>query len=259
MAQRILGSLIAAPLSEGESLKFAVVIKDLTKFYGNFCALDHLNLQVAEGEIFGLLGPNGAGKTTAVKILMGLLTADDGTAFVLGERVPSKTVAPRIGYMPQDLALYLDLTVEENLHLFSSLFNLRNDEYRRRLEEVLDFVGLSEWRGSMVRDLSGGMRHRLSLAISLLHSPDLLVLDEPTVGVDPELRAAFWRDFKHLTAAGKTLVMTTHYMDEARNCDRIGLLRQGRLIAQGSPDGITRSVGARDLEDAFLMLARRTT
>jgi ABC-2 type transport system ATP-binding protein len=159
--------------------------------------------------------------------------------------------------MPQELALYTELTVDDNLDLFGRLFGLRNEELDRRKREVLRFVALEERQADLVYTLSGGMRHRVSLAVSLLHEPDILFLDEPTVGVDPELRVSFWENFGKLKASGKTVVITTHYMDEARHCDRIGLMHRGRLIAEGSPQEVNERVGARDLEEAFLKLAAR--
>jgi ABC-2 type transport system ATP-binding protein len=159
--------------------------------------------------------------------------------------------------MPQELAIYEALTVEENLDLFGRLFGLTNKALEGRKVEVLRFVALEERRFDLVHTLSGGMRHRVSLALTLLHEPDILFLDEPTVGVDPELRASFWDNFGKLKESGKTVVITTHYMDEAKHCDRIGLMHRGRMVAEGIPADVVQEVDAADLEEAFLKLASR--
>lgn len=236
---------------------YAVETKGLSKRYGSFAALDSLDLKIEQGTVHGLLGPNGAGKTTAIKILCGLIRPSGGEGYVLGRKVPDRSVLPRVGYMPQETALYLDLTVHGNLRLYGQVYGLSAARIAEREKELLDFVALSRWRDSPVSNLSGGMRHRVSLACSMIHEPDVLFLDEPTVGVDPELRASFWEFFDLLKQRGVTIVLTTHYMDEAQHCDRIALLRQGRILAEGAPAEVIRSTGAADLEQAFLALARR--
>jgi ABC-2 type transport system ATP-binding protein len=233
----------------------AIEIVNLTKRFGDLVAVDRLDLTIEEGEVYGLLGPNGAGKTTVIRVLVGLAKPTEGQLEVMGRPVGDRDLANRIGYMPQELALYEALTVEENLDLFGGLFGMRNKALEDRKVEVLRFVALEERREDLVHTLSGGMRHRVSLAISLLHEPDILFLDEPTVGVDPELRASFWDNFGKLKESGKTVVITTHYMDEAKHCDRIGLMHRGRLIAEGRPSEVVTRAGAEDLEDAFLKLA----
>lgn len=236
---------------------YAVETKGLSKRYGSFAALDSLDLVIEQGTVHGLLGPNGAGKTTAIKILCGLIRPSGGEGYVLGRKVPDRSVLPRVGYMPQETALYLDLTVHGNLRLYGQVYGLSAARIAEREKELLDFVALSRWRDSLVSNLSGGMKHRVSLACSMIHEPDVLFLDEPTVGVDPELRASFWEFFDLLKQRGVTIVLTTHYMDEAQHCDRIALLRQGRILAEGAPAEVIRSAGAADLEQAFLALARR--
>ena len=233
----------------------AIEISGLSKRFGDLIAVDDLDLAIERGEVYGLLGPNGAGKTTVIRVLVGLARPTSGDVRVMGRPVGDRELAPRIGYMPQELALYEALTVEENLDLFGGLFGMRDEELEARKVEVLRFVALEERREDLVNTLSGGMRHRVSLAISLLHEPDILFLDEPTVGVDPELRASFWENFGRLKESGKTVVITTHYMDEARHCDRIGLMHRGALIAEGPPGEVVEGAGASDLEDAFLKLA----
>ena len=234
----------------------AIVCKGLSKSFGGIQALRGLTLLVPRGTIFGLLGPNGAGKTTTIRLWLGLTAPSGGTAFVLGRRLPPRDVLPRIGYMPQDVAVYGDLTVEENLALFGRLVGMGEDAIAERTEAVLDLVDIAARRHDLVSTLSGGMRRRTSLAIAWLHDPDLLLLDEPTVGVDPELRAAFWAYFRGLTERGKTVVITTHYMEEAAHCDRVALLHQGRLLAHGPPAAVKERTHTGNLDDAFLALVR---
>ena len=235
----------------------AVETHQLVKKFGSFTAVDNLNLRIERGETYGMLGPNGSGKTTTIKILCGLLKITDGEAFVLGKKAGAPPIAPRIGYMPQETALYLDLTVHDNLRLFGEIYGMSKVDIEREEANLLQFINLEKWRNAPISTLSGGMRHRVSLACSMLHNPELLFLDEPTVGVDPELRASFWDYFEALRKRGVTVIITTHYMDEAHHCSKVGLLREGQLIAEGTPEEITKSAGARSLEDAFLSLARR--
>jgi len=234
---------------------YAVETKNLTKTFGHFTALDKLNLKIESHAIHGLLGPNGAGKTTAIKLLCGLLKPTSGEAYVLGKKVPDRSLLPQIGYMPQETALYQDLTVHYNLSLYGELYGMSRKRIAEREKGLLQFIALEKWRDSPVANLSGGMKHRVSLACSMIHEPKLLFLDEPTVGVDPELRASFWEYFSRLKRAGVTIVLTTHYMDEAQHCDKIGLVRQGKLIAEGTPGDIVKQTNTTNLEDAFLALA----
>ncbi len=229
---------------------------ELVKKFGDFTAVDRLSLRVRKGELYGLLGPNGAGKTTAVKVLCGLLKATGGDVRVLGMTVPDRSILPRIGYMPQNLALYETLTVNENIALFGNIYGLSKAEILQRQKELLEVVDLADWGDSVVLELSGGMKHRASLACTLIHQPELLFLDEPTVGVDPELRASFWAYFDSMIARGVTVIITTHYMDEAARCDRVGLMRRGSLVAEGTPREIMSSSGTNSLEDAFLKIVR---
>ena len=233
-------------------MKNDVCIRDLEKDFGGFKAINKLSLRVRRGEIYGLLGPNGAGKTTVIKILCGVLRASSGEVFVLDVKVPNPSISSHVGYMPQELALYRGLTVHENLAFYGEVFGLSKAQIDVREQTLLKLVDLEASRNRLVDQLSGGMQHRISLACALLHEPQLLFLDEPTVGVDPDLRASFWRYFEGLRDSGITMLITTHYMDEARHCDRIGFMREGALIAEGSPQRLLELTRTDSLEDAFL-------
>ncbi len=234
----------------------AVKVNGLKKHYGKVIAIDGLDLSVPKGTVFGLLGPNGSGKTTTIKVLCGLLKPDAGSASVLGKDIKDRSYLTRIGYMPQETALYEDLTVHDNLKLFAGIYGLSRGRFKKREKEVLDMVDLFQRRDFPLSELSGGQRHRVSLAASMIHEPELLFLDEPTVGVDPPLRASFWNTFHGLKKKGVTIIMSTHYMDEARNCDIVGLMREGKRIAEGTPADIMRTTGMDNLEDAFLKIVQ---
>jgi ABC-2 type transport system ATP-binding protein len=239
--------------------EIAVSCRAVTKHFGPVVALNRFSLQIGRGTLLGLLGPNGAGKTTLIRILLGLTPLTEGSATVLGSTVPPTTVLPRIGYMPQNLAVYTDLTVRQNLELFGRLYRLGHDRLEDRKKAVLDLVQLTDRQASRVSQLSGGMQRRVSLAAALLTNPDLLLLDEPTVGVDPELRAEFWTYFRQLAGQGKTIVMTTHYMEEATQCDRVALLHAGELLAYDTPAAVKDQTHSATIDQAFLGLVERKT
>lgn len=232
---------------------FCVSIKDVTKHFGKHVVLRNINLDILEGEIFGLLGPSGAGKTTLVKELSGLDTPTSGENIVLGQTMPKLEVINRIGYMAQSDALYEDLSAKENLQFFSSLYGLKGMKLKERIQEVMKLVDLTEHVNKLVSDYSGGMKRRLSLAIALLHEPELLILDEPTVGIDPVLRKKIWDAFYQLNEQGTTIIVTTHVMDEAEKCDRLGLMRDGSLIAVGTPSELKQHTNSATIEEAFLV------
>ncbi|HUS15484.1 MAG TPA: ABC transporter ATP-binding protein [Chloroflexia bacterium] len=234
-----------------------IVVEDLVKQFGPLRALDGLALSVPRGMIYGLLGPNGSGKTTLIRTLVGLVRPDRGTVRVLGRSVPADAAAVRgqIGYMTQVPALYSDLSVTENVDFFARVFDLPAGERATRVREVLDLVELLDRAGTPIANLSGGMRQRVSLACALVHRPRLLLLDEPTVGVDPQLRHAFWTYFRRLAADGVTILVSSHVMDEAERCDRLGLMRAGRLLAEGTAVSLRAQTGRPTLEEAFLDLA----
>ena len=228
----------------------AVAIEGVTKSFGSLRALDGVSLRVHPGEVYGLLGPNGSGKTTLIRMLVGLVLPETGSIEVLGTRMPDIGVLGRIGYMTQQAALYPDLSVEENVRFFGAV-----NDAEAGLEEALRFVELWDRRSSTVINLSGGMRQRLSLACPIVHKPALLLLDEPTVGVDPQLRLQLWERFRAMTNTGTSIVVSSHVMDEAERCDRLGLILFGKLLAEGSADELRRKAGTDSLEQAFLALS----
>jgi len=226
----------------------------LTKQFGALTAVRELDLTVQAGEIYGLLGPNGSGKTTLIRLLLGLLKPTSGRVAVLGRDMPDKGILSRMGYMTQSSALYEELTVRENVAFFATMCAGNGNYGGGRIDEVLALVELTGRAGSLVRTLSGGLKQRASLACALVHNPDLLLLDEPTVGIDPQLRATFWSYFRALAAEGRTLIISSHAMDEAERCDRLGLMHQGRLLAEGSAEQLRAQLGAPTLEEAFLQM-----
>jgi len=229
----------------------------LVKRFKQRTALDGLSLSVKQGQLYGLVGPNGAGKTTLIRTLCGLLRPNEGEAHLLGWRVPSFRVQSQLGYMPQDFAVYDDLTVMQTLFFFGRLYDLSRQNIRARADELLELVQLTDRRDQRVGTLSGGMRRRVSLAVSLIHKPRLLFLDEPTAGVDPKLRRSFWDYFNQLASQDVTLVVTTHLIEEAARCHTIGFLIQGRLLVQAPPQEILNQTGAQSLDEAFLVLQER--
>ena len=236
------------------SESFAVDMDNVSKSFGTITALDGVTLRVRSGEIYGLLGPNGAGKTTLIRSIVGLVVPSRGTVTVLGQRMPNVDVLRRIGYMTQLAALYPGLSVEENVEFFAAINGAEGG-----VTDALKLVDLDERRKSVVATLSGGMRQRCSLACALVHRPQLLLLDEPTVGVDPQLRVQFWEEFRKMAEAGTTIIVSSHVMDEAERCQRLGLVQYGKLLAEGTPDEVRARAGTTNLEEAFLRLAGRTT
>ena len=243
-----------APGAQPTSDAFAVDADNVVKSFGALKALDGVTLRVKTGAAFGYLGPNGAGKTTLIRSLVGLIVPDSGTVTVLGRRMPSLDILARVGYMTQQAALYPDLSVEENLRFFAAISGAEGN-----VTEVLKTVELDQRRTSVVANLSGGLRQRCSLACALIHRPRLLLLDEPTVGVDPQLRVQFWEHFRKMAADGTTIIVSSHVMDEAERCQRLGLMRFGKLLAEGTPSEVRAQAGSNNLEEAFLRLSGRDT
>nr|WP_120491243.1 ABC transporter ATP-binding protein [Corynebacterium lactis] len=234
----------------------AVALTNVSFRYGRKgeLILRHLSFHAAAGEMWCLLGPSGSGKSTMIRLLMGLDIPTEGTVEVLGERAPYRTVRPRIGYMPQDSALYNDLTGAENLRFFGGLAGVRRKDLGARARDLLEFFDLADAANRLVGEYSGGMQRRLSLAVALMADPDLLILDEPTVGLDPRQRIRIWEQLSKLSADGTTVLITTHVMDEAERCPNVALLSDGRIIGTGSPQQICEAAGTQSLEAAFLQL-----
>jgi ABC-2 type transport system ATP-binding protein len=228
----------------------AVEATEVVKSFGDLRALDGVTLRIRRREIYGLLGPNGSGKTTLIRCLVGLVRPDSGSVRVLGRSLPDLGVLGRVGYMTQAAALYPDLSVLENIRFFAAIYGAGAD-----VDEALQVVELQERKHSIVGQLSGGMRTRLSLACAIVHRPELLLLDEPTVGVDPQLRAQLWDRFAAMAEDGTTIVVSSHVMDEAERCQRLGLVRLGRMLAEGSATELRQLAGVDRLEDAFLRLS----
>jgi drug efflux transport system ATP-binding protein len=239
--------------------EIAVDIQQLTRRFGALTAVSGLTLQIPRGQVFGLLGPNGSGKTTTIRMLCGLLDPSDGTASVAGIdiRTAPERVKMQIGYMSQRFGLYEDLTVAENLDFYGGIYGLAGPARRTRTAEVVGFLGIGGRLGQLAGQLSGGWKQRLALGCALLHHPPVLFLDEPTAGVDPAARRNFWQAIHDLAHAGTTVLVTTHYMDEAERCDRLAMMSLGRLIALGTPAEVAAQVGGRTLEDAFIILQER--
>jgi ABC-2 type transport system ATP-binding protein len=229
-----------------------VKVSGLKQQFGKLLVLDDINMDVKRGEILGLLGPSGSGKTTMVKAIIGMLNPSSGKILVLGKEMPMLSIVKHIGYMAQSDALYEDLNAYDNLYFFSELYGVKGSEAKKRAQEVLSLVMLTQHAKRPVRTFSGGMKRRLSLAIALFHSPEILILDEPTVGIDPVLRKQFWDEFQRLKAKGVTIIVTTHVMDEAEHCDRLALMREGKIIAFDTPEKLKAASGKDTLEGAFL-------
>lgn len=227
-----------------------IKVENLTRRFGDFVAVDHVNFEVHEGEVVGYLGPNGSGKTTTIRMLLGLLQPSDGKATVLGFDAfrQSEEVRARTGYMSQKFAIYDDLTVLENLTFYGGVYGIRD---KARLARTLELVGLQGHESALTRALSAGWRQRLALAIALVHEPKLLFLDEPTSGVDPSARRAFWDLIYELAESGVTILVTTHYMDEAEYCERVGIMRDGKLLAMDTPSNLKKYIIPGDVWEVF--------
>ena len=236
----------------------AIQAKDLTRTFGNFTAVDHISFDVKAGEVFGFLGANGAGKTTAIRMLIGLLQPSAGTARVAGFDVSRETeeVKRNIGYMSQRFSLYEDLTPRENIRLYGGIYGLTRAEIRERTSQMLERLGFSSVADTAVRSLPLGWRQKLAFSVALVHRPRIVFLDEPTSGVDPITRRQFWELIYDAASNGTTVLVTTHYMDEAEYCDRISIMVAGRIAAMGTPAALKEEFTVESIDELFVRLAR---
>jgi ABC-2 type transport system ATP-binding protein len=227
-----------------------IVVENLTRKFGDFTAVDHISFTVGAGEVVGYLGPNGSGKTTTIRMLLGLLEPTEGEATVLGFDAfrQSEEVRKRAGYMSQKFAIYDDLTVQENLTFYGGVYGITD---KARIARTMERVGLNGHESTLTRSLSAGWRQRLALGIALVHEPKLLFLDEPTSGVDPTARRAFWDLIYELAESGVTIMVTTHYMDEAEYCERVGVMRDGKLLAMDTPTNLKKSIIKGDVWEVY--------
>jgi ABC-2 type transport system ATP-binding protein len=241
----------------------AVQVIDLEKRFGRFVAVDRISFSIRRGEIFGFLGPNGAGKSTTIRMLCGIITPTSGSGHVAGYDIfkEAEGIKQSIGYMSQKFSLYEDMTPFENVRFYLGIYNVPSDQWEERIEWVLEMTRLQDVRDRLTRELPPGWRQRLALGCALLHRPEILFLDEPTSGVDPITRRHFWEFIGLLAQQGVTVFVTTHYMDEARNCQRVVMINEGKIVASGSPSEITRKVFPErpeaDLNEVFIQLMSR--
>ncbi|MFA5144504.1 MAG: ABC transporter ATP-binding protein [Candidatus Omnitrophota bacterium] len=227
-----------------ENNEFAVTVRDLEKKFGDFTAVNHINFEVKQGEIFGFLGPNGAGKSTTIRMLCGIYTPTSGSGRVGGYDIIKEQfkIKEHIGYMSQKFSLYDDLTVEENINFYSRIYSIPESEREKRKDETIKLAGIEDFRRSLTSTLSGGWKQRLALGCAIIHQPRIIFLDEPTSGVDPITRTNFWNIIKEMASQGRTIFVTTHYMDEAENCNRLVMIYHGTMIAMGSPEEMKTKV-----------------
>lgn len=231
----------------------SVKISQVKKQFHHHVVLENINLTVEKGKIFGIIGPSGCGKTTLIKVVVGMLKVDHGQVTVLDKQVPTFDLLKKIGYMAQSDALYTDLTGFENLQFFANLYGITKKNSAKQIAYASDIVQLTDHLKRKVQDYSGGMKRRLSLAIALIQNPEILILDEPTVGIDPALKKTIWQELERLRDdEQKTIFITTHVMDEAEKCDELALMREGKIIAQGTPKVLKAKFDAENFEEVFL-------
>lgn len=239
----------------------AIEVVNLTKKFGSFTAVDNISFNIPKGTIFGFLGPNGSGKSTTIRMLCGVLTPTSGTGTVMGLDIVKdpEGVKQNLGYMSQRFSLYEDLTVEENLDFYGGIYGLKKEVREDRKKELIIMANLAGKEKSLAGTLSGGWKQRLALGCALIHKPSLLVLDEPTAGVDPVSRRVFWEIIHALSHQGITILVTTHYMDEAESCDIVGFIFNGKIINIAPPQELIRQENAKNLEDIFITYVERIT
>lgn len=239
-----------------DSNNSCIIVEKVNQFYGTKQVLKNVSFVIPKGSIYGLLGPSGCGKTTTVKIMAGILTATSGTTWVLNQQMPNLSLMNEIGYLSQSDALYTNLNGVENLQFFGKIYGLSGKILENRISETLALVNLTDDLSKPVSNYSGGMKRRLSLAIALLHNPQVLILDEPTVGIDPLLRQSIWSELYQMAENGVTILVTTHVMDEAEKCTQLSMMRDGVILATGSPAEIVKSTNSKNLEEAFIYYSK---
>lgn len=241
--------------------ELAIITNDISKTFGDFTAVDKVSISIPKGKIYGLLGPNGCGKSTTIRMLCGVITPTSGEGNVLGFDVykESEKIKQSIGYMSQKFSLYEDLTVSENLNFYASIYSIPNQFRKERIAELINMAGLTGKENKLTKYLSGGWKQRLALGCSLIHKPSLLILDEPTAAVDPVSRRIFWEMIHMLAKQGITILVTTHYMDEAESCDEIVFMFSGKILAKGSPKDLIRLKNGKNLEDVFISYVEEQT
>jgi ABC-2 type transport system ATP-binding protein len=244
-----------------ENSGYAVRVENLVKRFGNMTAVDNISFDIPRGSIFGFLGPNGSGKSTTLRILCGVLHPTSGKVTVNGYNAVTETeqVRQNIGYMSQKFSLYEDMTVDENLTFYAGIYGMDKEETRARKAELIDMAGLNGREKAIAGTLSGGWKQRLALGCAMIHKPELLILDEPTAGVDPVSRRVFWQIIRGFAGEGITILVTTHYMDEAQSCDIVGFILHGRLMGVDTPEGFMQQENAKTLEDVFIAYVERDT
>ncbi|MCR6514277.1 ABC transporter ATP-binding protein [Clostridium sp. LY3-2] len=232
-------------------------VSNVTKSFKNSKVLDSINVNVSDSEIVGILGPSGAGKTTLIKCIMGMEKVDSGDITLLDSKIPNREVLNKVGYMAQSDALYTELTAKDNLYFFGEIFKIPKKELKEKIDFLVDLVDLKPFLNRKVNKFSGGMKRRLSLIIALIQDPEIIILDEPTVGIYPELRLNIWKEINNLKSKGKSIIVTTHDMTEAIKCDRLLLLKDGNITASGTPEELMKKFNVDSIEEVFLIAGRK--
>ena len=233
-------------------MAFALEVKELTKIINERILVDRISFNVEEGEIFGLLGSSGSGKTTTFKMLTGLLTPSSGSIKYFGKKFEKQGALREVGFVTQDDSIYPGLTIAQNIEYFGSIYKVKKEEVRNRMNKILEQMELIERKDSLASELSGGMRKRLNIAVSIIHNPKIIFFDEPTVGLDPAIRKGVWNSIESLNKEGKTVILTSHYMDEVeRLCKRVGIMHRGKMVAKGTSTEVKKKYGIKQMEDVF--------
>lgn len=233
-------------------MAYALEVKELAKIINERILVDRISFNVEEGEIFGLLGSSGSGKTTTFRMLTGLMIPSSGSIKYFGKKFERQNTLRDIGFVTQDDSIYPGLTIAQNIEYFGSIYKVKKDEIKTRMEKILEKMELLERKDSLASELSGGMRKRLNIAVSIIHNPKIIFFDEPTVGLDPSIRKGVWSAIENLNKEGKTIILTSHYMDEVeRLCKRVGIMHRGKMVARGSVDEIKKKYGIKQMEDVF--------